>query len=578
MAPATASTAVPLPATAAGEFGLFPAADFRVVDGCCTDCPAPAAARYYFEREPIAVPRPGRPVAGFGRGVTTCDDVRAWAAARPAGAPPDYPPLVWVAAPTIVRGVTLAADGRTLATADGPLPVTPVPRIPLNRSYWDASSIAFFAAPGRRVSVRGTVTDGAMLARTCWPDDFTLGGAAPRMAATLGSPEAAAGATAGAPARAPGPKVGHALALRALMRELPQGGARAPSAATTLWQRPDSPSDWTGRAVLAFMVNGAQGDDDEAHGGHFAVATGRVRADGAIGDWLVNNFYSLDVESEKGILAAPVPLDNYLGDLNSGQGWYRPSYLVVAVLSDARAAELVQSALGRVYQQFWRHQIVYYHPTDNCTSISIDTLRALGLRVPERGPTSRLAAWAGFPYHVLRDRSITKAKLAFDYLVVDQTRLMPAAALEEIYTVLRGLADGHVAQDRAGAAGGGLLAGLLAADLDALAFLRLPQFPSSRAFGAAPAVTTWEYRSRLPRDPALAQIVPVPPRPFPDALRDDDLLPAPRRPSDAAALVWGALSVIGLPWAIHTLWARWRRRRARRSCTARGPRPGPDVR
>jgi hypothetical protein len=555
MAAPTPATAVPLPANAAGDFGLFPAADFRVVDGRCTDCPAPAAARYYFEREPIAVPGPGRPVAGFGRGMTACDDVRSWAAARPAGAPPDYPPLVWVAAPTIVRGATLAADGRTLATAGGSLPVTPVPRIPLNRSYWDASSIAFFAAPGRRVTVRGTVTDGAMVARTFWPDDFTLGAAAPRAVATLAFPEAAAETSAGAPARAPGPKVGHALALRGLMRELPQGGARAPYAATTLWQRPGAPSGWAGRAVLAFMVNGAQGDDDEAHGGHFAIATGRVRADGAIGDWLVNNFYSLDIESEKGILAAPVPLDNYLGDLNAGQGWYRPSYLVVAVLNDARAAELVQSALGRVYQQFWRHQIVYYHPTDNCTSISIDTLRALGLRVPERGPTSRLAAWAGFPYHVIRDRSIAKAKLAFDYLVVDQTRLMPAAALEEIYAVLRGLVDGHDAP--AGAADGGSLAALLAADLDALAFLRIPQFPSSRAFGAAPAVTTWEYRSRLPRDPALVQIVPVPPRPFPDALRDDDLLPPPPRPSDAAALVWGALSVIGLPWV---LWSLWRRR------------------
>ena len=40
----------------------------------------------------------------------------------------------------------------------------------------------------------------------------------------------------------------------------------------------------------------------EAHGGHFALVTGRTQPDGAIGDWLVNNFYSLDVESEKGIL------------------------------------------------------------------------------------------------------------------------------------------------------------------------------------------------------------------------------------------------------------------------------------
>jgi hypothetical protein len=45
--------------------------------------------------------------------------------------------------------------------------------------------------------------------------------------------------------------------------------------------------------------------DDEAHAGHFAIATGRIDAHGDIGDWLVNNYYSLDIESEKGILAAP---------------------------------------------------------------------------------------------------------------------------------------------------------------------------------------------------------------------------------------------------------------------------------
>ena len=34
------------------------------------------------------------------------------------------------------------------------------------------------------------------------------------------------------------------------------------------------------------MLNGAQGDDDEAHGGHFALVTGRIGARGAIGDWI----------------------------------------------------------------------------------------------------------------------------------------------------------------------------------------------------------------------------------------------------------------------------------------------------
>src|SRR4030095_8419218 len=89
-----------------------------------------------------------------------------------------------------------------------------------------------------------------------------------------------------------------------------------------------------------------------------------------------------------------------------------------------------------------------------------------------------------------------------------------------------------LARGGSGADGGG--AAMLAQDLDALAFVRIPQFPSSRAFGDAPAVTTREYNARVPNDPALAQVVPVPPRPFPAALRDPDLLPPAWHPSDYA--------------------------------------------
>ena len=337
------------------------------------------------------------------------------------------------------------------------------------------------------------------------------------------------------------------------MREEPGGGAQSPYAAWTAWRNLRAPQDLSGRTVLAFMVNGAQGDDDEAHGGHFAIVTGRVATDGSIGDWLVNNFYTLDSESEKGIIAAPLPLDNYLGDLNSGQAWYRPSYMLVAVLSDERAAALVQSALGRVYNQFYRHQLVYYHPTQNCTSISVDTLRALGWDVPARGPSSRALAWAGFPFIAAKEMSVAKAKLAFDYLHTDQTRLLPAAALEEIFTDLLALGS-----NGANGSPGGPLAQMLAQDLDALVFLRFPQFPSSRVWGDAPAVTTWEYKTRVPSDPALAQIVPVPPRPFPERLRDPDLLPAPRHASDAAAWLWLIVPVMVAFAAI----AWWRRRNA----------------
>ena len=45
--------------------------------------------------------------------------------------------------------------------------------------------------------------------------------------------------------------------------------------------------------------------------------------------WLVNNFYPLSFYSEKGILASPLPFDAYMSDLNAGQCWYRPSYMLV---------------------------------------------------------------------------------------------------------------------------------------------------------------------------------------------------------------------------------------------------------
>lgn len=520
------------PAVGNGALGLYPAAGFSVGLGRDEPRPPLRQAAWYFRDEIVAVPRAGLPLAGFERGVHAFDDIARWAAARPEGAAIDYPALVWVAAPQRIAGARLAGDdGRLLASAEGTLPWKLVPKIALNRSYADASSLAFLR--GRTLSVRGAVEDGQFVARTVWPEDFAFGPQAP-------------------PARAlpPGEP---AAALRTLMREEPQGGAQSPYAAMTLWQRPGSGAGWAGRPVIGLMVNGAQGDDDEAHGGHFAIVTGRVQADGSIADWLVNNFYSLDVESEKGIIAAPVPLDNYLADLNSGQGWYRPTSMVVAVLADERAAVLVQSALNRVFNQFYRHQLEYYHPNQNCASISVDTLRALGWDVPSRGPSSRALAWLAYPFIAIKDGSIDKARLAFDYLRTDQTRLLPAAALEQAFASLVALGSAPAAR------GEGKLAGLLAQDLEALALLRFPQFPSSRAFGGAPAVSTWEYRTLVPSDPAMRQVVPVPPRPFPPELRDPDLLSAPWTPADYATLAWAVITVVGLPWAA---WWWWRRRRA----------------
>jgi hypothetical protein len=301
--------------------------------------------------------------------------------------------------------------------------------------------------------------------------------------------------------------------------------------------------------VLAAMLNGAQGDDDEAHGGHYTVVTGRVGIGGAIDDWLANNFYTLDLFSEKGIIAAPVPLDRYLADLNSGQAWYRPSHLMVAILSRERTASQVQGALNRVYNQFYRHQLVYGNVTMNCAGISIDALRAIGWNVHARGPTSRALAWLGVPWFAIRERSIAKAREAFDYLSEDGTRMFPAAAFEETAADLLQLAARRATRALTP------FETMLAEDIEALVWLRVPQLPSSRAWGDFAVVTGREYAARLPADRGQAKIIPVPPRPFPPELRDADLLPPAQSRSALAVALWAAVSLVGIPWL---LW-RWRR-------------------
>src|SRR5512145_1876591 len=96
------------PANGSGLFGLFDPRDFRLTDGRDDTASATAAARWYFEREVIAVPRERLPVAGFARRTRPLADIERWARERDERAPPDYPPLVWVAAPEVVHGARIA--------------------------------------------------------------------------------------------------------------------------------------------------------------------------------------------------------------------------------------------------------------------------------------------------------------------------------------------------------------------------------------------------------------------------------------------------------------------------------------
>jgi hypothetical protein len=193
----------------------------------------------------------------------------------------------------------------------------------------------------------------------------------------------------------------------------------------------------------------------------------------------------------------------------------------------------------------------------NCAGISVDVLRALGWDIAARGPAGRTAAAFAFPYIAVKERSVAKARVAFDYLVEDLTRLMPAAAFEECGAAALRVGELGLAKSGAGTAAG-LLARMLADDIDSIVFLRLPQLPSSRVFGDAPVVTPWEYHGRMPAEP---EIVPVPPRPLPDSLRARDLAPVKRPASDYAAMFWGTLLVVGIPMFLVRAFREWRSKR-----------------
>lgn len=525
------TTAIPVEALPLPDapLGLHDPSGFRLVGGAQAGVALIPAARHLFGAETVAVPV-APPFATFAPAADPFEDIRAWAATP---GPLTKPPLVWIAAGERRTGIRISALGERFEADGVSAPFRVVPRIALNRSYADASTWSWLAQ--RTVTMRGEpAPDGGFVARTLWPEDWRIDDAAPVVSvAATAAPE---------------------LAIRGLMRGAPRGGADSPFATQVIWERDGSRREWAGRAILGLVVNGSQGDDDEAWGGHFALMTGRLPADGRISDLLVANFYSLDVHSEKGILAAPVPLDNYLGDLNSGQAWYRPSFVMLAILRDERAPALVQGALNRLYLQFWRRQLPYRHATMNCASISIDTLRALGWPIRARGPSDRALAWLSVPAKIFREGSVASARTAYEYLTEDRTRLMPCAAFEEVAADLLRLA-------RPGAgAGDGPLARWVAEDLVAVVGARVPQLPSSRRLGSWPVANPREYLDAIPGDPADVQIVPVPPRHFPDSLRDPDLLSPAARRSTLPLVAWTVTGILPLAWLAGWLWRKLRAR------------------
>jgi hypothetical protein len=499
-------------ALAPGMLGLYPADRFRLATGRCKDCPPSEQALWYFLDDMIAVPTVR--AADYSPRLRAQDDVKAWVADNGGKALDQAPPLLWIGSPHVAEG-RLQADGSLLRHGDAaPTPVELTPRLSTNRAYADRASMAFFAEG--EVKTRGVLREERFVMRTLWPKRYAL------------------------PSAAAGKPLAGGESIESLVRA-EQGGASSGFASRTLWRR-DGRSDalpLAGKPVLAFMLNGAQGDDDESYGGHFAVATGRFGPAGEWDNWLVNNFYSLASISEKGIVASTLPMDAYMGDLNSGQAWYRPSYMLVAVLKDQRAPALYQEAISRVFSHFYRQDFHYRHASTNCAGINVETMRTLGWKIPRLGGESPLKAAVALPYMALKEVSLAKGQSAYDYLKTERTELLPFVAFNTIG------ADLLARLTVQGGAQGGMEA-QLGADLEAVLFVRIPQFPSSRAFGSDPVLSLREYQQRAPAKRADWKIVPVAPRPFPAAFKDAAAPKERKPPSVMATWMWGGVAALAI--------------------------------
>jgi len=523
------------------SIGLLPADGMRLRTGTCTDCAVPKQNLWYFQNELIAVPASATTAASLSKGADRNADVARWAATSESKQLA-YPSLVWIGSPSILENATVLPGAHKVRTADGrELDLKFVPQLSTNRSYANRATAAWLA--GRQVRMRGALEDiegrPTFVARTIWPSDFAID-----------------------PGSLKSQPIKNRSELSAFVRA-PIGEGRG-TETRLLWERhPGQARTWKDKPVLGVLLNGAQGDDDESLGGHFAVATGRFGEKGDWSGWAVNNFYNLDSVSEKGILAATVPMDNYLMDLNSGQQFYRPSHMLVAVLNNPRTAIAYQGGVQRVFNHFYRHDFRYRHAAANCTGISVDVFTSLGLGIPVRGPTAPLKSIAAYAYVSAKDGSLAGGRKIYDYLNEEQTRLLPAVGFDAIgESLLRLVASEHAP---------GLLTDYerqLRSDIEAILLVRIPQVPSSRAMGSAPVFSFDEFRARVPADQADWKIVPVGERPFPAALRDADLTPD-EDPSVVPLPVAGVGIGAGALAAAAIAWRRRARRRHRPAAAAR---------
>lgn len=454
--------------------GRYPSADFYVTEVAAdTDRMLPQA-KWYLDKEWVAIAEHhSKPVIALPDWLDSVERIA-------------YPAPALLSAPQVIESARLAENEMQLELAEAQqIGFALVEKFPLNQDFWNADTTAFFQQ--RSLRLRGENIDGKFITQMVWPRDFTI-------TADTVSP------------------LKQEESLQSLVK-MQTGGVKHPHHSRLLWEkRPGITQQHEGKPVLAVMLNGAQGDDHEALAGHFAVVTGNMNSAGSYDHWLVNNFYSLDVYSEKDILAAVTPMDNYLADVNRGQNYYRPSYMLVATLSDAAPADAIQYSLEQIMNHFYRHDFLYEHAEMNCAGISIDSAQALGWKIPSRGSNGYVKAIGGYFYTLIMERDITAAREIYDYLITETTRLLPAVAFDAMGEDLLQLAQGRSNRKL------NAYETQLAEAIEALWFVRIPQFPSSRAWGDAPIYSFDEYLQTAPSNRDEWETIELEQLTLPDAL------------------------------------------------------------
>lgn len=484
------------PALSQNMLGLYEKEKFTDQTGKCQDCGPTKQSLWYFENETIAIAKDKNKIASL-QGVDRHKDLSEFNQKNKYQPDNSLPAVIWTGSKDIVVG-TLNKDATKIVLDNGKeLDFKIVDKISTNLSYYNEKSVQFFA--NKKVTVRGTLKENQLVARTIWLDSFNL----PTQVESLNKNQ------------------------KADIEELVRSSHNKEMNYKVLWTKNNKAVSIANKPVISFVLNGAQGDDDEAHGGHFAVATGFVGEKGQWNDWLVNNFYGLNSHSEKGITASILPMDAYQADLNSGQSWYRPSYMLVAVLKDKKTSQIYQENINRVFNHFYSHHFQYDHALANCSGINVDTLRELGWEIPKTGGESTLKAAAALPYISIKDRSLDNGKKAFDYLNTEMTNLYPSVAFKAIgEDLLNRIVKNEQLKSN--------FEKQLMNDIEAIIYVELPQFPSSRATGTYPIFSLDEYMKRVPEDKKDWKIVPVEPRVFPEHLKNKEALKKFMKPSDYA--------------------------------------------